>query len=124
MIDLFELGYVDSVGFAELLALLAEEFGVDVPENDLLSDDFLTIDGDARIVSRLSLDIGRAVPERAFSLGLPQPDVARPPAGDSGCRRPGSGRRSRPAHARGQNRTGTRCRDAIARFPTRDARAN
>jgi hypothetical protein len=29
MIDLFELGYVDSVGFAELLALLAEEFRPD-----------------------------------------------------------------------------------------------
>jgi D-alanine--poly(phosphoribitol) ligase subunit 2 len=53
-IDLFELGYVDSVGFAELLAFFAEEFGVDVPEDDLLSEDFVSIDGMARIVSRLT----------------------------------------------------------------------
>jgi acyl carrier protein len=54
-IDLFELGYVDSVGFAELLAFIAEEFGVEVPEADLLSEDFLSIDGMARIVSRLTV---------------------------------------------------------------------
>jgi D-alanine--poly(phosphoribitol) ligase subunit 2 len=52
-VDLFELGYVDSVGFAELLAFLGEEFGVDVPEEDLLSNVFLSIDGMAEIVSRL-----------------------------------------------------------------------
>jgi D-alanine--poly(phosphoribitol) ligase subunit 2 len=51
--DLFELGYIDSIGFAELLAFLGEEFGVDIPEDDLLSDDFLRIDGIASIVSRL-----------------------------------------------------------------------
>ena len=55
-VDLFELGYVDSVGFAELLAFFTEEFGVDVPEDDLLSEDFLSIDGMAGIVSRLALD--------------------------------------------------------------------
>jgi D-alanine--poly(phosphoribitol) ligase subunit 2 len=55
-VDLFELGYVDSVGFAELLAFLGEEFGVDVPEDDLLSEDFLSIDGMAEIVSRLIAD--------------------------------------------------------------------
>ena len=54
-IDLFELGYVDSVGFAELLAFIAEEFSVEVPEADLLSEDFLSIDGMARIVSRLTV---------------------------------------------------------------------
>jgi D-alanine--poly(phosphoribitol) ligase subunit 2 len=54
-VDLFELGYVDSVGFAELLAFIAEEFGVEVPEADLLSEDFLSIDGMARIVSRLTV---------------------------------------------------------------------
>jgi D-alanine--poly(phosphoribitol) ligase subunit 2 len=55
-VDLFELGYVDSVGFAELLAFLDEEFGVEVPEEDLLSDEFLRIDGMATIVSRLTVD--------------------------------------------------------------------
>jgi acyl carrier protein len=54
-VDLFELGYVDSVGFAELLAFFAEEFNVDVPEADLLSEEFLSIDGMARIVSRLTV---------------------------------------------------------------------
>src|SRR5438270_6043667 len=34
-IDLFELGYLDSVGFVELLAFLEEEFGVEIPENEL-----------------------------------------------------------------------------------------
>jgi acyl carrier protein len=53
-IDLFELGYVDSVGFAELLAFLSEEFGVEVPQDELLSDEFLRIDGMASIISRLA----------------------------------------------------------------------
>ena len=52
--DLFERGYVDSVGFAEMLEFLREEFTVEVPEDDLFSDDFTSIDGIARIVSRLS----------------------------------------------------------------------
>jgi acyl carrier protein len=55
-VDLFQLGYVDSVGFAELLAFFAEEYGVDVPEDDLMSEDFVNIDGMARIVSRLTAD--------------------------------------------------------------------
>ena len=54
-VDLFELGYVDSVGFAELLAFFVEEFGVDVPEDDLMSEDFMNIHGMARIVSRLTV---------------------------------------------------------------------
>jgi acyl carrier protein len=53
-VDLFELGYIDSVGFAELLAFLAEEFGVDVPEDELLSESFARIDGMASIVHRLT----------------------------------------------------------------------
>jgi D-alanine--poly(phosphoribitol) ligase subunit 2 len=52
-VDLFELGYIDSVGFAELLAFLEEEFGVDIPEAELLSEDFLRIEGIASVVSRL-----------------------------------------------------------------------
>lgn len=55
-VDLFEQGYVDSVGFAELLAFFTEEFGVEIPEDDLLSEEFLRIDGMATIVSRLTLD--------------------------------------------------------------------
>jgi acyl carrier protein len=54
--DLFEGGYVDSVGVVELLAFMEAEFGVEVPEDDLLSDDFSRIDGIARIVERLHAD--------------------------------------------------------------------
>jgi acyl carrier protein len=59
-VDLFELGYVDSVGFAELLAFFDEEFGVNIPDDDLLSEEFLRIDGMAKIVSRLAIDTGQA----------------------------------------------------------------
>jgi D-alanine--poly(phosphoribitol) ligase subunit 2 len=69
-VDLFELGYVDSVGFAELLAFLAEEFGVDIPEDDLLSEDFTRIDGIAGIVSRL---IGNDQRPASLALGNPGP---------------------------------------------------
>lgn len=48
--DLFDRGYVDSVGLAELLEFIRVEFGVEVPEEDLLSDDFSTIKGMGRII--------------------------------------------------------------------------
>ena len=51
--DIYESGYVDSIGVVELLAFIDEEFGVDVPETELLSDEFSNIDGIARIVSEL-----------------------------------------------------------------------
>jgi acyl carrier protein len=51
-VDLFERGYVDSVGFVELLEFLSQEFGVEIPDEDLLDDDFSNITGIARIVSR------------------------------------------------------------------------
>jgi acyl carrier protein len=52
-VDLFEAGYVDSVGVIETLAFIAETFGVEVPDTALLSDEFATIDGMARVVSVL-----------------------------------------------------------------------
>jgi D-alanine--poly(phosphoribitol) ligase subunit 2 len=64
-VDLFQLGYVDSVGFAELIAFLQEEFGVELPESDLLSDDFVRISGMARIVSRLTGEPAPGLPQRA-----------------------------------------------------------
>jgi acyl carrier protein len=54
--DLFEAGYVDSVGVVELLQFLEVEFGVEIPEDDLLSDDFARIDGIAAAVCRLIVD--------------------------------------------------------------------
>lgn len=52
--DLFEGGYVDSVGLAELLAHIEQEFGVSVPDDDLLADEFATIEGMAHTVCRLA----------------------------------------------------------------------
>jgi acyl carrier protein len=53
-VDLFEGGYVDSVGLAELLAYIEEEFGVSVPDDDLLAEEFGTIEGMAETVCRLA----------------------------------------------------------------------
>jgi acyl carrier protein len=53
-LDLFEQGYVDSVGLTELLAFIEDEFSIEVPEDDLLSDEFVTIDGMARVLARLA----------------------------------------------------------------------
>jgi acyl carrier protein len=53
-VDLFESGYVDSVGVAELLEFLSQQFEVEIPESDLFSDDFASIDGIASIIARLS----------------------------------------------------------------------
>lgn len=50
--DLFEGGYVDSVGIVELLEFLVQEFAVEIPEDDLLDDDFSSPAGIARIVRR------------------------------------------------------------------------
>lgn len=52
-VDLFESGYIDSIGFAELLEFVSQDFGVEIPESDLLSDEFSTINGIASIVARL-----------------------------------------------------------------------
>src|SRR5215212_10464424 len=51
-VDLFEAGYVDSMGIVELLEFLRGEFNVEIPDDDLLADDFSNIAGIARIVTR------------------------------------------------------------------------
>lgn len=51
-VDLFDGGYVDSMGIVELLEFLSQEFDVRIPDEDLLSEDFSSIVGIARIVSR------------------------------------------------------------------------
>ena len=52
-VDLFEGAYVDSVGLAELLAFIEEEFEVSIPDEELLAEEFGTIDGMAAAVCRL-----------------------------------------------------------------------
>jgi acyl carrier protein len=51
-VDLFEAGYIDSMGIVELLEFLSQEFDVQIPDDDLLSEDFSSIMGIAQIVSR------------------------------------------------------------------------
>jgi acyl carrier protein len=58
--DLFEGGYVDSVGLAEVLGFIEDEFGVAVPDEELLADEFATIAGMSRTVRRLSGDAEEA----------------------------------------------------------------
>jgi acyl carrier protein len=50
---LFDMGYVDSVGVVELLAFIAKEFQVHLPDEIIMTDEFATIDGMAAIVARL-----------------------------------------------------------------------
>lgn len=50
---LFDAGYVDSMGVNEVLVFLETEFGVRIPDEDLLDDRFQTIDGMAQAVARL-----------------------------------------------------------------------
>lgn len=50
--DLFDRGYIDSVGLAELLEFIRERFHVEVPEDDLLADDFSSIKGMGRIIQQ------------------------------------------------------------------------
>jgi acyl carrier protein len=51
-VDLFEDGYVDSIGVIELIQFLERTFAIDIPEADLFSSEFSSIDGIARIVTR------------------------------------------------------------------------
>jgi acyl carrier protein len=52
--NLFEDGYVDSIGLAELIGFLEDEFGVDISDELLVSDQFKTIVGISETVCRLS----------------------------------------------------------------------
>ena len=51
-VDLFDDGYVDSIGVIELIQFLESTFAIDIPEEDLFSPEFSTIDGIATIVTR------------------------------------------------------------------------
>ena len=50
---LFQDGYVDSLGVVELLAFIHEQFGVEVPDEELVPDRFETIEDIARVVHGL-----------------------------------------------------------------------
>jgi acyl carrier protein len=61
--DLFETGALDSMAFVELLALLEEEFGVEVSLDDIEIDTFRSIERIAAyVVSRNGRTPGKSVP--------------------------------------------------------------
>lgn len=47
---LFEAGFVDSVGFVELLAFIESKFRTKLDDGDLFSEDFTTINGITDII--------------------------------------------------------------------------
>ncbi len=50
-VDLFELGYVDSVGFVSLVTWLEESYGIELTEAYLFDERFTTITGISSIVA-------------------------------------------------------------------------
>jgi acyl carrier protein len=64
--DLFGRGYVDSVGVAELIGFLENEFGVEIPDDLLVSDQFTTIKGISDAVCRLA--VSAAIAQRNGSV--------------------------------------------------------
>lgn len=51
-VDLYDLGYIDSIGLVELLAFINSSLKVKIEDDDLLSDEFSNIHGMAKIVCR------------------------------------------------------------------------
>lgn len=50
-VDLFEAGFVDSIGFTELLTFIESSWGITVEIDWLLDDGFTTINGISGIIS-------------------------------------------------------------------------
>jgi acyl carrier protein len=69
---LFEAGFVDSVGFAQIVAFIESTFGVTVDTADLLSEEFTTINGISRVIQAAPTARRTATPE----LGPPSPATA------------------------------------------------
>ena len=73
--DLFDSGYVDSMGLVELLGFLEGQFGVEISDDLLLSDEFVTIEGISQIVGRLRGDISTPSPAVPHRNGPLQPSA-------------------------------------------------
>ncbi|MER3424411.1 MAG: phosphopantetheine attachment protein [Nitrospiraceae bacterium] len=50
---LFDLGFVDSLGFTELIAFIETRFGIRLDDDHLFSEDFTTINGMSRVIGSL-----------------------------------------------------------------------
>jgi acyl carrier protein len=72
-VNLWDGGYVDSLGMTELIAFLETMFRIELPDSALFSPDFRNIDGIARLVTRLADSAAPSAAPRA-----PQPLSARP----------------------------------------------
>lgn len=83
-VSLWDAGYVDSVGVAELMAFLEAQFLVRVPDDYLFSPDFTHIDGIAEIVYRLRADRVGLRPADPAQNG-PAGAAADPPPDDRGA---------------------------------------
>jgi acyl carrier protein len=51
-VNLWELGYVDSVGAVEMIVFLEQTYGVQLPEEVLFDPDFTNVRGIARLVAK------------------------------------------------------------------------
>jgi acyl carrier protein len=52
-VNLWEEGYVDSIGLVELIGFIESSFGIVLPDGSFFDPDFTCIDGIARVVCRL-----------------------------------------------------------------------
>ncbi len=57
--DLFEEGFVDSMALVRLVAFLESEFDVEIEEENLFDERFLTIEGQGDLVLELKNSVGR-----------------------------------------------------------------
>lgn len=49
-VDMFEEGIVDSFGFVEMVSFIEKEFGIELSDDDLESDEIATIEGLTQII--------------------------------------------------------------------------
>jgi acyl carrier protein len=52
-VNLWEEGYVDSIGLVELIGFIESSYGIVLPDGSFFDPDFTCIDGIARVVCRL-----------------------------------------------------------------------
>lgn len=51
--DLFEQGWIDSIGFLKLVAFLEETFGLIIEDDHLFDDRFLSLTGQGELIAEL-----------------------------------------------------------------------
>lgn len=68
-VRLWDEGYVDSIGVAEMIAFLESTFGVKISNEVVFSPDFTHIDGIARLVVHLQAGSSPADPSPVIQAG-------------------------------------------------------